>query len=55
MYLKNLVTTSLTSLLLVGPTKADGLYTKGSSVLQVDGKSYDKLIAKSNQASVSIR
>ena len=34
-------------------TNADGLYSKGSSVLQVDAKSYDKLIKKSNLASVS--
>ena len=32
---------------------ADGLYSKDSSVLQVDAKSYDKLIKKSNLASVS--
>lgn len=51
---KHLLTTSLTSLVLTGLTKADGLYTKGSSVLQVDGKSYEKLIAKSSQASVSV-
>lgn len=52
MYLKYLFTTSLTSLLLLGSTKADGLYPKSSSVLQVDGKNYDKLIAKSAQASI---
>lgn len=33
--------------------RADGLYTKSSAVLQVDGKSYDKLVAKSNLVSVS--
>lgn len=54
MNLKNLFTTSFISLLLVGSTKADGLYAKGSSVLQVNGKSYDKLIAKSSQVTVSI-
>lgn len=29
-----------------------GLYTKKSPVLQVDGKDYDRLIAKSNYTSV---
>ncbi|MCJ1468969.1 hypothetical protein MMC07_007600 [Pseudocyphellaria aurata] len=52
MILKHILTTSLTSLVLTGLTRADGLYTKGSLVLQVDGKSYDKLIAKSSQASI---
>ncbi|KAK7757049.1 hypothetical protein SLS62_001065 [Diatrype stigma] len=33
-------------------TSAAGLYTKNSPVLQVDAKSYDKLIAKSNYTSV---
>ena len=33
---------------------AEGLYSKGSAVLQVDAKSYDKLIARSNQVSASI-
>lgn len=32
--------------------RADGLYSKNSAVLQVDGKSYDKLVAKSNQVTV---
>lgn len=30
-----------------------GLYPKSSKVLQVDGKSYDRLIAQSNYTSVS--
>lgn len=30
-----------------------GFYTKSSPVLQVDARSYDKLIAKSNHTSVS--
>lgn len=34
-------------------THAEGLYSKKSAVLQVDGKSYDKLVAKSNQVSVT--
>ncbi|KAL9005212.1 MAG: hypothetical protein Q9188_002011 [Gyalolechia gomerana] len=38
-------------LLLSAGVHADGLYTKKSAVLQVDGKSYDKLVAKSNQVS----
>ncbi|KAL6715810.1 hypothetical protein ACLMJK_006771 [Lecanora helva] len=33
-------------------TSADGLYSKASAVLQVDGKSYNKLVAKSNQVSI---
>lgn len=41
------------ALLLGACVRADGLYSKKSAVLQVDGKSYDKLIAKSNQVSVS--
>ncbi len=41
------------SLVLAAAVNADGLYSKGSAVLQVDGKSYNKLIAKSNQVSVS--
>lgn len=53
MYLKSLLITSLASSLLIANTKADGLYSKGSSVLQVDGKNYDKLIKKSKLASVS--
>ena len=31
----------------------EGLYLKSSPVLQVTGKTYDKLIAQSNQVSVS--
>ncbi|KAL8703462.1 MAG: hypothetical protein Q9201_003367 [Fulgogasparrea decipioides] len=40
------------ALLLSAGVNADGLYTKKSAVLQVDGKSYDKLITKSNQVSI---
>lgn len=36
------------------PVNADGLYTKSSPVLQVDGSNYDRLIARSNYASVSL-
>jgi protein disulfide-isomerase A6 len=36
------------SLLLLPSALADGLYPKSSSVLQVSGKDYDSLIAKSN-------
>ena len=43
---------ALAALTLIATVSADGLYTKGSAVLQVDGKSYDKLIANSNQVSV---
>ncbi|KAK2746753.1 hypothetical protein FQN55_005480 [Onygenales sp. PD_40] len=34
------------------PVNADGIYTKNSPVLQVDGSSYDRLIARSNHASI---
>lgn len=34
---------------------ADGLYTKASPVIQVTGKSYEKLVAKSNSVTVSSR
>ena len=44
---------ALTAFAIAATVSADGLYSKGSSVLQVDGKSYNKLIAKSNQVSVS--
>ncbi len=40
------------TLLLTASVNAQGLYSKGSAVLQVDGKSYNKLVAKSNQVSV---
>ena len=40
------------TLLLTSSVNAQGLYSKGSAVLQVDGKSYNKLVAKSNQVSV---
>lgn len=36
----------------VPAVSAAGLYPKGSAVLQVDAKDYDRLIAKSNQTSV---
>ncbi len=44
----------LASIFFIAAVNADGLYSKNSAVLQVDGKSYNKLIAKSNQVSVSI-
>lgn len=34
------------------PGAQAAIYTKKSPVLQVDGKNYEKLIAKSNQTSV---
>jgi protein disulfide-isomerase A6 len=43
----------LVALGLAGAAQA-GLYLKTSPVLQVDGKSYEKLIAKSNYTSVGI-
>ena len=36
------------SLLLLPNALADGLYSKSSPVLHVNGKNYDNLIAKSN-------
>ena len=39
-------------LLFLASVSANSLYTKNSAVLQVDAKSYDKLIAKSNHTSV---
>lgn len=35
------------------PTVSAGIYTKNSPVLQVDAKSYDRLVAKSNYTTVS--
>lgn len=35
-------------------SSAEGLYSKNSGVLQVDGLSYNKIVAKSNQVSVSL-
>ena len=40
------------ALIAVSSVNAEGIYSKGSSVLQVDAKSYDKLIKNSNKASV---
>jgi hypothetical protein len=40
------------ALLLASPAAAAGLYHKSSPVIQVDAKSYDRLIAKSNYTSV---
>lgn len=37
----------------LSPPALAGMYPKNSPVLQVDAKSYDKLIAKSNHTSVS--
>lgn len=54
MHLKGILA-ALAALTLTNSVTADGLYSKGSAVLQVDGKSYNKLIAKSNQVSVSFR
>lgn len=43
----------IASLLATLPVNADGLYPKSSSVLQVDHRNYDQLIANSNHTSVS--
>lgn len=48
----NLALALLASLLGVLPTASANLYTKNSPVLQVDHKTYDSLIAKSNYTSV---
>ncbi|KAI9734778.1 MAG: hypothetical protein M1818_006765 [Claussenomyces sp. TS43310] len=40
------------AILLAAPATAAGLYPKSSAVLQVDAKSYDRLIAKSNHTSI---
>lgn len=45
--------TTFSVLVLTAFSNAEGLYTKNSGVLQVDGSSYNKLVAKSNQVSVS--
>lgn len=45
--------TVLSILSLTASSSAEGLYSKNSGVLQVDGSSYNKLVAKSNQVSVS--
>ncbi|KAL9093954.1 MAG: hypothetical protein Q9165_003877 [Trypethelium subeluteriae] len=52
MFLSLSVALAVPWLLLLAPASASGLYTKGSPVLQVDGKSYDKLIARSNHTSI---
>ena len=44
---------TLSILALAAFSSAEGLYSKNSGVLQVDGLSYNKLVAKSNQVSVS--
>lgn len=44
---------TLTASLAALPFAQAGLYSKSSPVLQVDGKSYDRLIAQSNHTSVS--
>ena len=43
------------SLILAASVSGQGLYSKGSAVLQVDGTSYPKLVAKSNQVSVGLQ
>ena len=44
---------ALAAVLLASTVNGQGMYSKNSAVLQVDGKSYNKLITKSNQVSVS--
>ena len=45
--------TALLITLLLEALPASGLYTKKSPVLQVDSSNYDRLISRSNHASVS--
>ena len=45
--------TALSISALAALSSAEGLYSKNSGVLQVDGSSYSKLVAKSSQVSVS--
>lgn len=45
---------ALSVLALTTSASAEGFYTKNSGVLQVDGSSYNKLVAKSNQVSVGL-
>ena len=52
LYAKTLTAIAAT-VLLPRLAAADGLYTKNSPVLQLDKKSYDRLIANSNYTSVS--
>jgi protein disulfide-isomerase A6 len=40
-------------LLLTTLVSAEGMYSKNSPVLQINGMEYDRLIAKSNYTSVS--
>lgn len=49
------LTAAAAALLLALPCSAGGLYAKNSPVLQVDAKNYDRLIAKSNYTSVSVK
>ncbi len=45
----------VTYLILAGVAYAESLYSKSSSVLQVDAKSYEKLVAKSKSVTVRRR
>jgi hypothetical protein len=54
MFASPLLSVVLTALLVSKPAIAAGLYTKNSPVIQVDAKSYESLIAKSNYTSVSL-
>ncbi|KKA28566.1 hypothetical protein TD95_002908 [Thielaviopsis punctulata] len=44
--------TALSAILLAAPAVNAGMYPKSSAVLQVEAKTYDKLIAKSNHTSI---
>ena len=45
---------ALAALLLTSTASGEGMYSKKSAVIQVDAKSYNKLITKSNQVSVGL-
>ena len=45
--------TAVTAALAALPMVQAGMYTKNSPVLQLDARSYERLIAKSNHSSVS--
>ncbi|KAA6416250.1 MAG: disulfide isomerase [Lasallia pustulata] len=52
MFSHALVSICATALLLSPAVATNGIYSKNSPVLQIDARSYDKLIAKSNQVSI---
>lgn len=49
----SLAAAAVSALLVPSALAAGGIYTKNSPVLQVDGKSYNSLVARSNHTTVS--